>query len=294
VPRKPRLHLPGGLYHVVLRGNGRQPIFRTNDDRWQWQSFLGLGLARYQHRVHAYCWMSNHIHMAIQAGAEPLAGFMRFVASRYARYFNRETGRPGHLFERRYRAILVQQDEYLLELVRYIHLNPVRARMVTDPADYQWSSHNAYLQKRRADWLTVDFVAGLFDTNRRGARLAYARFMTAQPTDTTLQLLRNGISEDDRILGDDSWTKDVLASRHSPVTHRNFDDLVQDTCRRYRITESALASRSRSRLNSNIRAEIALAATNQGIATVTEVAKRFGRAHSGLSRALNRLRDQRQ
>ncbi len=166
--------------------------------------------------------------------------------------------------------------------------------MVTDPADYQWSSHNAYLQKRRADWLTVEFVAGLFDTNRRGARLAYARFMTAEPTDTTLQLLRNGILEDDRILGDDSWTKDVLASRDAPVTHRNLDDLVQDTCRRYHVSESALASRSRSRLNSNIRAEIALAATEQGIATVTEVAQRFRRAHSGLSRALNHLRDQQQ
>ena len=130
MPRRPRLHLHGGFYHVILRGNGRQAVFFDAEDHEQWQLILYQGLTRYRHRLHAYCWMTNHVHMAIQAGAEPLDGFMGFVASRYARILNRKTGRPGHLFERRYRAILVQQDTYLKELLRYIHLNPVRARMV--------------------------------------------------------------------------------------------------------------------------------------------------------------------
>ena len=83
--RQPRLHLPGGFYHVILRGNGRQPIFFDNQDRDRWQEILQKALTRYRHRLHAYCWMTNHVHMAIQAGAEPLADFMRILASRYAK-----------------------------------------------------------------------------------------------------------------------------------------------------------------------------------------------------------------
>ena len=291
MPRRPRLHVPGGFYHVILRGNGRQAVFFDAEDREHWENILQQGLTRHQHRLHAYCWMTNHVHMAIQAGAEPLAGFMGFVASRYARILNRKTGRPGHLFERRYRAILLQQDTYLKELLRYIHLNPVRARMVADPADYPWSSHTAYLQKHTPTWLTVDYLTAMFGASRQSASLAYAEFVTGQPTDVTMRLLRNGTSDDDRILGEDAWIKVILSKLDTPATYRSLDELVQDTCRRHNIAETALVSRSRSRLNSAIRAEIALAATEQKIATVTEVAKRFRRAHSGLSRAMNRLRD---
>ena len=292
MPRRPRLHLPGGFYHAILRGNGRQAIFFDNEDRDQWQEILQDGLTRYRHRLHAYCWMTNHVHMAIQVGAEPLAGFMRFLASRYARFVNRKNQRPGHFFERRYRAILIQKDEHLVELLRYIHLNPVRACMVTDPADYPWSSHNAYLRLTTIDWLTVDHLAAMFGVGQQNARHAYIEFMTDQPPDATLCLLRNGIPGDERILGDEEWIRSVLDSSGAPAKYRNLDDVVDDACQRHDVTEALLASRSRSRRNSTIRAEIALAATENGCATLTEVAQRFGRAHSGLSRAMNRLRDE--
>jgi REP element-mobilizing transposase RayT len=291
MPRRPRIHLHGGFYHVILRGNGRQAIFLDNEDRDQWQDILREGLVRYRHRLHVYCWMTNHVHMVIQVGVDPLAGFMRFLASRYARFLNRKTQRPGHLFERRYRAILVQKDEYLIELLRYIHLNPVRATMVVDPADYQWSSHNAYLRLTHMDWLTVDHLAAVFGTGVQNARLAYINFMTDQPSDATLHLLRNGVPDDDRLLGDDEWVKSLLGNSNSIDRYRNLDDIVHDACQRHEVTEIMLASRSRSRRNSCVRAEIALAAVEHGCATVTEVAMRFGRAHSGLSRAMNRLRD---
>jgi len=294
MPRRPRLHLSGGFYHVILRGNGRQAIFFDNEDRDQWQDILQEGLARYRHRLHAYCWMTNHVHMAIQVGADPLAGFMRFLASRYARYLNRKTLRPGHLFERRYRAILVQDDVHLKELVRYIHLNPVRANMVVDPAHYPWSSHNAYLRLTNTDWLTVDCLAELFGTGVQTARLAYINFMIDQPSDATLLLLRNGIPGDERVLGDDVWVHSVLKKSNSTQRYKNLDDIVHDACQRHKVSETMLASRSRSRRHSGIRAEIALAAVEHGCATVTDVAKRFRRAHSGLSRAMNRIRDENQ
>jgi len=292
MPRQPRLHLPGGFYHVILRGNGRQAIFFDNEDRDQWQAILQKALVRCRHRLHAYCWMTNHVHMAMQAGAEPLSDFMRILASRYAKYLNRKRRRPGHLFERRYRAILVQRDEYLIELLRYIHLNPVRANMVPDPSDYRWSSHNAYLRLKGSSWLTVDTVAAMFSSRRSGARESYSRFMAQLPSEDTLKMLRQGCPGDERLLGDDTWVKSVLAEFDAIERHGNLDRIIDDACKEHNVTEAMLASRSRSRRHSRIRAEIAIAATERHCATVTEVAKRFGRAHSGLSRAMNRLRDQ--
>lgn len=294
MPRRPRLHLSGGFYHAILRGNGRQPIFFDSEDRYQWQTILQEGLNRYEHRLHAFCWMNNHVHMAIQVGVEPLGGFMRFLASRYARFLNQKNQRAGHLFERRYRAILVQEDEYLKELLRYIHLNPVRARMVTDAADYRWSSHKPYLRLNEIDWLTVDCLAAMFGASQQRARLSYIEFMSDQPSDATLTMLRRGIPGDGRILGDDEWTRSVLDRTGTATRHRDLDDFVDDACQRYGVTEALLASRSRSRRHSAIRTEIALAATEHGCATVTEIARRFGRAHSGLSRAMSRLRDNNQ
>ena len=292
--RQPRLHLPGGFYHVILRGNGRQAIFFDSEDRNQWQTILQKALARYRHRLHAYCWMNNHVHMAVQAGVEPLADFMRVLASRYAKYLNRKRRRPGHLFERRYRAILVQRDEYLIELLRYIHLNPVRASMVSDPSDYQWSSYNAYLRLTGPTWLTVDTVAAMFSSRRSGARESYSRFMVQLPSENTMKMLRQGSPGDERLLGDDNWLQSVLTEFDAIDRHRNLDKIIEDTCQRHNVTEAMLASQSRSRRHSRIRAEIAVTASETRCATVTEVAKRFGRAHSGLSRAMNRLRDQKE
>ena len=290
MPRRPRLHLPGGYYHVILRGNGRQAIFFDSKDRDQWQAFLQKALARYRHRLHAYCWMTNHVHMAIQAGVEPLADFMRVLASRYAKYFNRKCQRAGHLFERRYRAILVQRDEYLIELLRYIHLNPVRADIVSEPSEYPWSSHNAYLRLTGSNWLTVDTVAAMFSSRRSSARDAYAKFMAQLPSENVLKLLRQGCPLDERFLGDDRWVQSVLTESDAIDRHGSLEKIIDDACKKHNVTEAMLASQSRSRRHSRIRAEIAIAATERRCATVTEIAKRFGRAHSGLSRAMTRLR----
>lgn len=292
MPRKPRLHLPGGFFHVILRGNGRQTIFFDTDDRLQWQKFLRQGLSRYEHRIHAYCWMTNHVHMIIQSGADPLARFMAFLASRYARFLNRKTGRTGHLFERRYRALLVQQDNYLKELLRYVHLNPLRAHLVENLADYPWSSHRAYLAGPRPTWLTVDYLLSLFATTTDRAQSRYAEFVNQPQSDTMLRLLREGTAGDGQLSGDDEWTRQVLDNSASPRDRKSLDELIRETCLKHKISEAALVSRSRARKICAVRTEIALVATEQGIANLSEVARRFGRAHSSLSRATNRLRDQ--
>ncbi len=293
MPRKPRLFVAGGLYHVVLRGNGRADIFFEDGDRERWQSLIHKGLDRYGHRLHAYCWMTNHVHMLLQAGDLPLAGFIGALASTYARSINKRNNRVGHLFERRYRASLVQQDAYLLEVVRYIHLNPVRAHMVDSPDGYPWSSHHAYLGRPRPPWLTTDFVLSCFAPSFDRARTAYRRFFASDeiqlPNSVSEQLSRLSPS-DDQWIGNDNWK----ARTGDQTSTRCLDELVEDICSRFNVTKTQLQSRSRSRLHSTIRAEIALAAVDEGVATITDVARLFGRAHSGLSRAVNRLRDQRQ
>ncbi len=164
MPRPRRLHVPGGLYHAVLRGNHRQAIFCDGDDYLGFEEIVAHALDRYGASLFAYCWMTNHVHLAIRVADAPLGAVMSIVASRYARAKQRSLSTTGHLFERRYRARLVDADRYLLALVRYIHLNPVRARMVTDPRDYPWSSHRAYLGAPCPPWLRIEPVLGVLGT----------------------------------------------------------------------------------------------------------------------------------
>ncbi len=145
--RKPRVHVPGGVYHVILRGNGGQDIFFRKEDRGELCRLLAEGTDRFEYRVHAYCLMTNHLHLAVEAGQVPLSRGMQNLSFRYTRWINRREKRTGHLFQGRYKALLVDRDAYLLELVRYIHLNPVRAELVDDPVDYPWSGRRGYLAK---------------------------------------------------------------------------------------------------------------------------------------------------
>jgi hypothetical protein len=241
--------------------------------------------------------MTNHVHMLLQAGEVPLSKFLGALASTYARSVNAQNGRVGHLFERRYRASLIQQDPYLLEVLRYIHLNPVRASIVESPDDYPWSSHHVYIGGRTLPWVTTQRVLGHFDAKRPAALAAYLRFMRADEPPSSLSgldQLRQISPSDDQLIGDDAWKSDTLSSQTPRRRVRSLDELVEQACETHHVTEDQLRSRSRCRMHSAIRAEIALAAVEEGVATITDVARRFGRAHSGLSRAVNKLRDQRQ
>lgn len=290
MPRRPRLHVPGALYHVILRGNGRQAIFFNHLDRQRWQALLAEGIQRHGHRLHAYCWMTNHVHMAIQSHAEPLSGFLGTLASSYARATNRHMGHSGHLFERRYRAILIQRETQAMELVRYIHHNPVRAGMAASPAEHPWSSHGAYLQGNAPTWLTTDWILGLFGRTAGQARRAYACFMDRQPGKEVLRQLRRGRNDDQRILGDDDFVESVTRQDAPHLPGKSLDELVREACERHGVSETALASPSRSRFNALVRAEIGRTAIDGKAATLAEVARRFGRSSSGLCRSINRLR----
>lgn len=157
--RRPRVLAPHVLYHVIARGNHRHLTFRTSAD---YHAYLDR-LARYRQscrvRLWAYCLMPNHVHLLVETADEPLSGFMQRLQQSYTQYFNRTHRTVGHLFQGRYQAIVCEKDPYLVALVRYIHLNPVRAKLVTRPEAYAYSGHAAYLDGHQT--AVVDPAPGL-------------------------------------------------------------------------------------------------------------------------------------
>lgn len=283
--RKPRLHVPAAFYHVTLRGNHRQDIFFSLDDRVLLNDIVAEVIPHYDARLHAYCWMTNHVHMLVQVGDTPLGRIMLRIASRYARELQARFHATGHLFERRYHAVLVDADAYLLELVRYIHLNPVRARMVAKPADYPWSSHQAYLGNRDEPWVTTDVTLSLFHPDTQQARMAYHRFVHEESTqsDSPLQQVN---PNDKRILGNDSFAAALLGAAWQPRSHKTLDTLMHEACEKFNTTHNALTSASRSRQLTQARAWVAHQALLLRITTLTRVAQLLGRTDSALRQSI--------
>jgi putative transposase len=175
--RPPRLEAPGGVYHVVVRGNERAAVFRDDADREKYLQRLAHYRKRFEFRLLAYCLMSNHVHLAIRRGPAPLSRIMAGIQSSYTQWFNRRHRRVGHLFQGRYKAFLVQEDVYLLGLIRYIHENPVKARIVETAREYRWSSDRHYRAGRGPEWLDLDDVLATLGRGRREAVKGYLDLM---------------------------------------------------------------------------------------------------------------------
>ena len=245
--RKPRIHVPGGVYHVMLRGNGGQSIFTSDGDRYFLEQLVAEGVERFGYRVHAYCWMQNHVHLVIQVGEIPLSKIVQNISFRYTRYVNKKENRVGHLFQGRYKAILVDGDGYLAELVRYVHLNPVRASLVNDPSEYKWSGQRAYLKLSESNWLTCEGVLSTFAKREKTAIKRYNKYILegvgkACPTD-----FQKG-AEGGRVLGDDQFIAKVLATNKEVVGDKVvLEDLVRQVCKYYEMPEKHVLSLSRAR-----------------------------------------------
>lgn len=173
IARPPRIELPHGIFHVVARGNERKAIYRDATDRERFLETLALGCERYRWRALAYCLMTNHYHLLVQTPEANLARGMRHLNGVYAQRFNRRHGRGGHLFQGRYQAILVQEDEHLLAAVLYLVRNPLRARMCEQVGEWPWSSHAATIGLRPPGFLAVDRLLAYFGERRHEARARY-------------------------------------------------------------------------------------------------------------------------
>jgi len=174
-----RIEFAGALYHVTSRGDGQEDIYQGDADRDIFLELLAEIKDRFNWSIHAYCLMSNHYHLLIEKPDSNLAKGMRHLNGVYTQRYNRLHQRMGHVFQGRYKAILVQKDSYLLELARYIVLNPVRARMVRSAKDWQWSSYRATAGlSDTCAWLTIDWILAVFSRRRQDAIQQYRLFVS--------------------------------------------------------------------------------------------------------------------
>jgi REP element-mobilizing transposase RayT len=234
MPRKARIDAPGALHHIIVRGIEKRKIFKDQADRQSFIERLGDILSDSQTPCYAWALMPNHFHLLLKTGLTPIATIMRRLLTGHAIYFNRRHRRWGHLFQNRYKSILCQQDNYLLELVRYIHLNPLRAKQVSELKKlerYPYCGHSVLLGHHRNDWQSMDETLKLFGKNVSLARRRYREFIKKGVNQGRRPELVGGglirsiggwqafraldkaeahLKSDERILGDSDFVEEVL------------------------------------------------------------------------------------
>jgi REP element-mobilizing transposase RayT len=244
MPRKARIDAPGALHHIICRGIERRKIFLTNDDRDDFVDRLSRIMSESETLCYAWALIPNHFHLLLRTGNVPIATVMRRLLTGYAVRFNRRHRRHGRLFQNRYKSILCQEEPYLLELVRYIHLNPLRAGIVSDlnALDrYVYCGHSRLIGHISDGWQSVDGVLSLFGKQKKAARRHYRGFIQAgqgqgrRPELTGGGLLRSAggwgvlksmrrmkehLKGDERILGDSDFVMQVLESAQEQMEER--------------------------------------------------------------------------
>jgi REP element-mobilizing transposase RayT len=288
MPRKSRIHYPGALYHVILRGNAGDTVFFDEVDRCRLYLLLQEGTERFGFRIHAFCCMTNHVHIALQVGEIPLSRIMQNLSLRYTAWINRRRKRTGHVFQGRYKALLIDGDSYLLELVRYIHLNPVRAGMVGLPEEFPWSGHRAYLGAEVLSWLTCEWTLRLFSFDSTKARKAYAAFVNEGLAEGRRPEFHSG-SCDGRILGDDRFADDVLHRANENLPPARIPDVLQAVSTLYGLTPEDLRAPGKFRPASEARALAALLVRETPTLSLSELGRHLNRDVAALSQAARRL-----
>ena len=200
-----RIEYENAVYHITTRGNARQDIFLDDEDRLGFLKILQDVVARYNWVCHAYCLMSNHYHLLVETPDANLSRGMRQLNGVYTQAFNRRHDRVGHLFQGRYKAILVEKEGHLLELARYIVLNPVRAKLIRHPRDWRWSSYRATAgEEEGPKFLTVDWILSQFHRDRDRAVKEYRKFVKRGHGIDVWRELRGGV-----ILGTERFVEEL-------------------------------------------------------------------------------------
>lgn len=321
MPRQARLDIPGALHHIMVRGNNKAKIFRDDQDREKFLDRLGKTVEESQCAVYAWVLMDNHVHLLFRSGRKGISAVMRKVLTWYALYHNRRYRRTGHLFENRYKSILCEEDTYLLALIQYIHLNPVRAgivKTITELDRYLWSGHRAVLGKTDYAWMDTDYVLLQFNDTKRRARTAYRKLieegfpMGRKPELTGGGLIRSkggwsnvmsarrrGQKEeyDERILGSGDFVNAILKEAEEKQmkqlklgrSGRTIGNIIEEECRRRRISSKEIQGGIRRQKISAARATIAFRGREELGLSAAELARNLGVNTSSIVRALDRL-----
>jgi putative transposase len=292
MPRRQRLDFPGAFFHVTCRGNRKQPIFLSDDDRYYFLSCLREAHEKYAILIHVYCLMENHYHLLLETLRAGLSKAMHLINMKYSNYFNLKHDRCGHLFQSRFKAILVEAAVYARELASYIHLNPVRAGIVKRPEDYIWSNYRAYVgQASPQGWSSSSFVLGLFGSSKLVARTNYETFVRSRLDHNCPDPLKS--AEHRGILGGHEFIEKVR--RLSPPDDSVLLEEDPEACRtnhRRASLENILAETEallgpKSGITRKLAIYISHAKTDRSL---KEIGAFFGIGNSGISDICRRLR----
>lgn len=324
MPRGARIDAAGILHHVMVRGIERRQIFSNDDDRGEFLARLEGACEKTGARVYAWCLMPNHVHLAIRTGQMPLQKTMRSLLTGYAVYFNRRHRRHGHLFQNRYKSILVDEEEYFLTLVRYIHLNPVRARLVESVdalESYPWTGHSVLMGKGKYSVQDSDAVLRRFGRRAGDARKSLVEFMKMDEAkkETKIfeggglrrsaggvkKLLEAGNKEkwvhDERILGSSSFVESVLKNTEkdqrtrtlSPEKQRaTFDRVADQLCERFEVTRPELLGGGRRRAVSESRRLLSYVANRHLGMTLSEVGEALNVSKVAVLKAVTKTEEE--
>jgi len=323
MPRKARIDAPGALHHIIVRGIARRKIFYDDEDRDNLLNRFRRLLTDTNTACFAWALIPNHFHLLLRTGFTPIATVMRRLLTGYAVSFNNRHKRHGHLFQNRYKSILCQEDSYLLELVRYIHLNPIRAGIVSDLKEldyYKYCGHSSLMGKKKQKWQDTQYVLSLFENNLTIARRRYRSYVHKgidqgkRPDLTGGGLIRsmggwsvvkamrktNSLMKgDERILGDGDFVEKVLRQAQEMMEDSqtlklrgfDYDWLVKHVAKVMGIEPEDVLARGKSRQFVKARALLCYWGTRDFGMTTIELARKLNLSQPTVSQAAMRGRD---
>jgi len=320
MPRQARLDVAGTLHHVILRSIEKRKIFGDNLDREAFVSRMGQLALEAKTKIYAWSLLSNHAHILLRSGPEGLPRYMRRLLTGYAQAYNRRHKRYGHLFQNRYKSIICEEDVYFQKLVRYIHLNPLRAGLVQNLEQldrYPWSGHGVLMGKVNYSWQDVDYVLSWFGKRVGQARRIYGRFVSegikqghrpelvggglirslgGWSAVTSLRRSGQSILTDERILGTDDFVERVLGEADhsakrlfsSRLRAKEAGQLIEERCKKEGIAVRELQMGSRRGVIPGIRSDLAWKLAREWGIPLAEIARQLGVSTSAISQILLR------
>ncbi|MFH0813062.1 MAG: transposase [Pseudomonadota bacterium] len=321
MPRQARLDAPGTLHHVMTRGIEGAKIFRDDEDRKDFLSRVGYLAKKTGTRILAWVLMDNHVHFLLFSGPEGISSFMRKLLTGYVIRFNRRHQRAGHLFQNRYKSIVCEEEPYLLELVRYLHLNPLRASVVKNVEEldrYPWSGHSVLVGRQKTDWQEVEYVLSYFKKEKSRAIRAYRKFMVEGKEQgrrpelvggglirslggwsQVMSLRKKGESSghDARVLGGGEFVGEILREADKKLRRqlrdrereRIIDRRIKKECKKSGIREEEVRNGGQRREVSKVRGRIAYYLSHEMGISMAEIARHLGVCTSAIAKAIKSI-----
>ena len=318
MPRQARLDAPGTLHHIIIRGIEGTPIFLNDQDRQNFLSRIDPLVDKTGARILAWALMDNHVHLLMLSGPQGISKFMRSLLTGYAIWYNRRHQRIGHLFQNRYKSIVCEEDPYLLELVRYIHLNPLRAGVVQSVKElegYPWCGHSVLVGRLKKAWQEKDYILEHFGAQRSRALRAYRRFVEegriqgrrAELSGGGLIRSLGGWSQvlslrdrkgrapyDARILGSGDFVNCILREADKKLRRqvrigerkRTAEDMISRTCAEEGIGEEELRGGGQRKKVSRVRGKLSYHLCYELGMSMAEIARHLGVCTSAICKAI--------